>query len=498
MKVFISHDSRDKERFVDKFVRKLLNNGIDVWYDSWDLKLGDSLTDIFDVIPECDAFISIISKYSVNSNWVKAESDSAFVRKIENKFKFIPIILMDDDFKIPNYLNHLLQCRIYNLNDYEKELNKIILDIYDISNKPKLGSRPKYLKQSKINSLEIPDTIVMQNLGYFFMKNNSFSLNFEKVLDLTKNFDLDEDNIQNSLEFLKDEGYIEYRTFTHTKHPYNIKFTYKGAVLYCKYYIEDFDVLLKEFFSLILNENLGNNKDISKRMKIKIFIINALLDCLKSRGYIELYKTTEGDYFIRHISQKGYRYMKKKMLESENENDESANKQFILPNCNKKETNIFKDLCQNCLESSFDDEIDSLTILDIAQKYFNEEDFNILQEKIAIPLKSLEKNNYITTSGGLSGMAFTSKSITSEGFYIYFNNFIENHEKIYCNIISAIVNDKETLIKHISDKFNIKYSIVEAIVKIFLKKGYILCKNDLTILDITFEGEYYFQDFLIK
>lgn len=180
MKVFISHDSRDKERFVDKFVRKLLNNGIDVWYDSWDLKLGDSLTDIFDAIPECDAFISIISKYSVNSNWVKAESDSAFVKRIEDKFKFIPIILMEDDLKIPNYLNHLVQCRIYNLNDYEKELNKIILDIYDISNKPKLRPKPKYFEQSKIDSLEIADTIVIQNIGDFFMENDSFSLKDRK------------------------------------------------------------------------------------------------------------------------------------------------------------------------------------------------------------------------------------------------------------------------------------------------------------------------------
>ena len=95
-------------------------------------------------------------------------------------------------------------------------------------------------------------------------------------------------------------------------------------------------------------------------------------------------------------------------------------------------------------------------------------------------------------------MAFTSKNITSEGFCIYFNHFIENHKEIYCNIISSIVNDKETLIKQISDKLNIKYSIVEAIVKIFWKKGYISCKNDLTIIDITFEGEYYFQDYLIE
>lgn len=33
MKAFISHDSRDKNRFVKEFATKLLEKGIDVWYD---------------------------------------------------------------------------------------------------------------------------------------------------------------------------------------------------------------------------------------------------------------------------------------------------------------------------------------------------------------------------------------------------------------------------------------------------------------------------------
>ena len=33
MKVFISHDSRDKTRFVKEFATKLREKGLDVWYN---------------------------------------------------------------------------------------------------------------------------------------------------------------------------------------------------------------------------------------------------------------------------------------------------------------------------------------------------------------------------------------------------------------------------------------------------------------------------------
>ena len=86
MKVFISHDSRDKTRFVKDFATKLREKNLDVWYDDWELNFGDSLIDIFDAISQCDVFLSVISENSVESQWVKEESDSAFIRKIEERF----------------------------------------------------------------------------------------------------------------------------------------------------------------------------------------------------------------------------------------------------------------------------------------------------------------------------------------------------------------------------------------------------------------------------
>ena len=44
-KVFISHASEDKERFVMNFASKLRANGVDAWLDKWEMLPGDSLVD---------------------------------------------------------------------------------------------------------------------------------------------------------------------------------------------------------------------------------------------------------------------------------------------------------------------------------------------------------------------------------------------------------------------------------------------------------------------
>ena len=44
-KVFISHASEDKQRFVVDFAQRLRANGVDAWLDQWEMKPGDSLVD---------------------------------------------------------------------------------------------------------------------------------------------------------------------------------------------------------------------------------------------------------------------------------------------------------------------------------------------------------------------------------------------------------------------------------------------------------------------
>ena len=167
----------------------------------------------------------------------------------------------------------------------------------------------------------------------------------------------------------------------------------------------------------------------------------------------------------------------------------------ILLGCSKIESLVFRELCDYCLDNGFDAEIDPMTILNLVSKYYDELDYYRLQEKIAYSLRNLERNDYINVAGGSVGMAFLSKSISSKGFYFYLNNLVED-KAVYSNVVRAMLVDELSTIEEISIKYDIRRTIVENLVKLFRREGYIVCKNDLTDIGVTPAGEMYFAEII--
>lgn len=60
--VFISHTSEDKEDFVEPLVNALREAGLNVWYDRFELKLGDSLR------AKIDQGLARVNPF-ISSNW---------------------------------------------------------------------------------------------------------------------------------------------------------------------------------------------------------------------------------------------------------------------------------------------------------------------------------------------------------------------------------------------------------------------------------------------
>jgi len=93
---FVSHDSRDKDRFVRDLVSELAKNYCTVWYDEYSLKVGDSLRENIERgLKEASKCIVVLSQnFLSNSGWGKAEFDSIFTREIlERKNVLLPIWL---------------------------------------------------------------------------------------------------------------------------------------------------------------------------------------------------------------------------------------------------------------------------------------------------------------------------------------------------------------------------------------------------------------------
>jgi hypothetical protein len=84
--------------------RRLLDKGIDVWLDKWEILAGESLTSsIAQGIDSASAFIILMSPRSMKAKWVKEELRIALQRRLQDpEFSLIPILL--EECEVPAFL----------------------------------------------------------------------------------------------------------------------------------------------------------------------------------------------------------------------------------------------------------------------------------------------------------------------------------------------------------------------------------------------------------
>jgi len=102
--VFISYSSKDRG-FSAKLATDLKSKGLNVWYDQWELKVGDSLIlKIEAAIKAQDFLVAVLSKSSVKSQWVMKELSTGLIRELEEKrVVVLPVVIEDCD--IPPFLS---------------------------------------------------------------------------------------------------------------------------------------------------------------------------------------------------------------------------------------------------------------------------------------------------------------------------------------------------------------------------------------------------------
>lgn len=90
--VFISHASEDKEEVVRPLANALKNMGIKVWYDEFELKIGDSLRRKIDQGLSKSRFgIVVISRSFVKKGWTNYELDGLMTKAISGQQILLPI-----------------------------------------------------------------------------------------------------------------------------------------------------------------------------------------------------------------------------------------------------------------------------------------------------------------------------------------------------------------------------------------------------------------------
>lgn len=306
---FISHAGEDKERFVLKFASKLLEQGIDVWVDKWEMLPGDSLVDkIFEEgIGNASAFIIILSKNSVQKRWVREELNAGVIKRISGKTKIIPVVI--DECEIPEALHPIIWEKIKDIENYDEELRRIVAAIHGVSLKPAVGSPPKYaqLKINNLPGLSKIDMLVLKascensiDVGGPFVGTSS-------ILKALEDTGISQEQVYESLEILKEKYFIDAQIELGSSGIDFFSITTYGFETFAYVFMKDFDGFVNNILVAIVNRNLSGNDEISKHLNIPQAIVDYVLDILEKRGYIRLIKTISGSIEIIEVSVSGKR-----------------------------------------------------------------------------------------------------------------------------------------------------------------------------------------------
>lgn len=131
MKTFISYSSKNID-FINKLVPLLKKDKIDMWFDQWEIKVGDSIiTKIENALNEVNGLIIIISKESIKSKWVRKELSIALMQDLSKKdIKIFPVLI--DYCEMPNTLSEFKYADFR--TDFKIGYNQL-LKAFDTSNK---------------------------------------------------------------------------------------------------------------------------------------------------------------------------------------------------------------------------------------------------------------------------------------------------------------------------------------------------------------------------
>ncbi len=302
-KVFVSHASEDKERFVLDFATKLRNSGVDAWLDKWEMLPGDSLVEkIFEEgLKEAKAVIIVLSKYSVNKPWVKEELNTSVVNKISKGTRIIPVVL--DKCQVPESLKSTLWENVNDTNHYQESLDRIIASIFGITSKPSLGQAPSYTQHflAQIPGLTQIDNTVLKLSCEHDLKTNSHILNPGQLFLIDGAMIVPEAELKDSLEILDRNGYIKLsRTIGAGVSHYQI--TARGMESYLNGYMPQYQTLIREIISLIVNKNMQSNTELVAETKQPQRLIGHVLDLLEMNNHVRLAKTIGGGVRIYDVS----------------------------------------------------------------------------------------------------------------------------------------------------------------------------------------------------
>lgn len=129
-KIFLSHTSIDKP-FARKLGADLRNYGHTIWIDEAEINIGDSLIGkIREGLDSVDYIAVILSKASIESEWVKKELEIASNREIKEK-RIVVLPITIEEVKLPGFLEGKFYGDFSSPDNYEDKLQLLLRSLGD-------------------------------------------------------------------------------------------------------------------------------------------------------------------------------------------------------------------------------------------------------------------------------------------------------------------------------------------------------------------------------
>jgi hypothetical protein len=299
-RLFLSHGSEDKERFVLPFGRRLMARGIDVWLDNWEMLPGDSLVKkIFtEGIDHADAVAVVISKTSISKRWVAEELDAAVVKRIETDARLIPIVLDGLDIgDLPAAIRHLLHVRVTldTTNEIDSAVEAVVRAILGRADKPELGSLPGYASapSARVAGLDRIDALVLKAAGDEAIRcftellgTATFAATLSAALDLTQ------DQVLESLQVLDADGLIDlHRTMGQgIDSMSSFELTWSGLDTYARTFVAEYESMAKAVVSYLAGsgKDQGTDEDVALAVSGPRLLVLHVMHLLDAQGLLTL------------------------------------------------------------------------------------------------------------------------------------------------------------------------------------------------------------------
>ena len=151
---FVSHAGEDKDEFVEPLAKELENCGLNVWYDDFELSVGDSIPNENQRgLHNSDYGIVVLSESFFEKSWTQEELDSLIQRDVNEMNKVIlPVCYDITPKKVMS--NHKLLGKRYLISAESMSIPEVARELYQEI----LESRTKTLEDGDLNQFD-PETL---------------------------------------------------------------------------------------------------------------------------------------------------------------------------------------------------------------------------------------------------------------------------------------------------------------------------------------------------